>query len=165
MPMNPLDKEIIRLLNTAQAPPLEGHQLRFERKLQRQNKPVKRMLNWMSIAASITLLIGFSISPFIEQQEPPAFASFYTQQINRQLNTIEQKYTAEFSLPIEDSKQQLHALEKDYQLLLTQFNAHNNHPLLLNAMIENLQQQLQVLGELENHLKELKILHYENEVL
>lgn len=163
--MNPLDKELIRLLKTKQAPPLEGHQLRFERKLQRHNKPVKRMLNWLSIAASITLLIGFSISPVIEQQEPPAFARFYTQQINRQLNTIEHKYTGEFSLPIEDSKQQLQALEKDYQLLLTQFNTQYSHPLLLNAMIENLQQQLQLLKELENHLEELKTLHYENEVL
>lgn len=163
--MNQLDKELIRLLKTKQEPPLEGHHLRFERKIQRQNKPVKRMLNWVSIAASITLLVGLSISPIIEQQEHPAFARFYTQQINKQLNTIEQKYTKDFSLPIADGKQQLQTLERDYQLLLTQFNAHSNHPLLLNAMIENLQQQLQVLRELENNLKELKTLNYENEVL
>ncbi len=41
--------------------PLEGHQQRFQRKLELHHRPAIKLTTWLSIAASLALLMGLSI--------------------------------------------------------------------------------------------------------
>lgn len=145
--------------------PLAGHELRFQRKLKRKNKPVKRMSTWFSIAASFLIILGLNISNETPAPSTLGFAAFYTEQIEQQLKRIETDYTQEFTQPISDSKQQLKALDEAYQQLTIELENNHNHPLLVKAMIENLQQQLALLTALEQQLLELKTQEYENKIL
>lgn len=146
--------------------PLAGHDLRFQRKIERQNKPAASMFTWLSIAASLLLLIGLvnhmTTSPAPTSHE---FTQFYEQQIECQLQQIEINYKEQFSLPVQDIKQQLLELDTDYKRLESAFNENHQHPLLLKAMIENLQHRLELLLETEELLYQRNSNHYENSTL
>jgi len=148
--------------------PLEGHQLRFQRKLTQHNRPTARLMTWISIAASITLILGLSINslPEIPKASAPLTAT-YKAQIDTQLAYLEVNYQTAFATPIQDIKLQLQALDQAYIVLETKFKELNQHPLLLKAMIENLQQRLDILNELEQALKAQNEndYDYENSVL
>ena len=66
---------------------------------------------------------------------------------------------------IADGKEQLAQLELEYQKLMNAFKKNAVHPLLIQAMIENLQYQSVVLNELEERIDNLKNINYEKEVL
>ena len=164
--MNSMDKQFKQLAKQMLPPPLEGHQLRFQRKLQRQNKPIVKMISWFSIAASIIVLIGLST---VSHESTPSsnqeLTRFYKAQIEHQLNVLEVSYKDHYAIPLQDIKQQLGLLDEAYGLLQSQFDENYQHPLILKAMIDNLLQRLDILNELEKNLNELKTVHYENELL
>lgn len=146
--------------------PLAGHELRFQRKIERQNQPATRMITWVSMAASLMLLIGLT-NYATTSPAPPSheLTRFYEHQIERQLQQIEINYKEQFSLPIQDIKQQLVELDDAYKKLETAFNANHQHPLLLKAMIENLQHRLDLLLETEQLLYQRISTNYENSTL
>ncbi len=78
---------------------------------------------------------------------------------------METTYKTDFSTPLQDIKFQLELLDTSYRQLETRFNDLEQHPLLLKAMIDNLQQQLELLNELEQALKARKENDYENSIL
>jgi hypothetical protein len=146
--------------------PLEGHQLRFQRKLAQHNRPATRLMNWISIAASITLLLGLSINTLPEAPKASApLTATYQAQIDAQLAFLEVNYKATFTTPIQDIKLQLQELDQAYRALETKFNEQHQHPLLLKAMIDNLQHRLDILNELEQALKAQNEHDYENSIL
>ena len=59
-------------------------------------------------------------------------------------------YEEHYAVPLQDIRKQLSFLDEDYQLLQLQFDENHQHPLILKAMIDNLQQRLDILNELEN---------------
>ena len=146
--------------------PLEGHHLRFQRKLEQQNRPIIRLTTWISIAASIILLLGLITAnlPATPKASDP-LTTAYEIQIQSQLDYLEINYQATFATPLQDIKSQLKALDEAYTGLESQFNEQNQHPLLLKAMIDNLQQRLDILNELEQVLKAQKENDYENSIL
>lgn len=145
---------------------LAGHELRFQRKIERQNQPARRMITWVSVAASLMLLIGL-IHYATTSPAPPSheLTRFYEHQIERQLQHIEINYKEQFSIPIQDIKQQLVELDTAYKKLETAFNENHQHPLLLKAMIENLQHRLDLLLETEQLLYQRNSTNYENSTL
>ena len=157
---NSLGKELEKTI------PLAGHELRFQRKLERQNQPSAPMINWLSMAASLLLLIGLtSYNPTSPTQSSQTFTAYYEQQIEQQLQQIEINYEKKFSLPIHDIKQQLSELDREYKKLATAFNERHQHPLLLKAMIENLHHRLDLLIETEELLNQRNLANYENSIL
>jgi hypothetical protein len=149
-----------------QRPPLEGHQLRFQRKLEQQNRPAIKLMTWISIAASFTLLLALNSATISETPKTSApLTSSYEAQILSQLHYLETTYQEDFAIPIQDIKSQLKALDEAYIGLESQFNEQNEHPLLLKAMIDNLQQPLDILNELEQVLKARNENDYENSIL
>lgn len=165
--MKSLEKQFNALKSQSEEQlPLEGHQLRFERKLEQHNRPAIKLTTWLSIAASLALLMGLSIrslpSP-IKASHP--LSSTYENQIKAQLHYLETTYKTDFSTPLQDIKFQLELLNTSYRELETRFNDLEQHPLLLKAMIDNLQQQLELLNELEQALKARKENDYENSIL
>lgn len=149
-----------------QQPPLEGHQLRFQRKLEKQNRPAIKLMTWISIAASFTLLLALNSTTLAETPKTSApLTSIYEAQIQTQLHYLEINYQEDFAIPLQDIKSQLKALDEAYTDLESQFNEQNEHPLLLKAMIDNLQQRLDILNELEQVLKARNENDYENSIL
>lgn len=146
--------------------PLQGHQLRFQRKLAKLNRPAAQLLNWISIAASIVLVLGLSINalPEVPKASTPLTTTYQTQ-IDAQLAYLEVTYQAAFATPIQDIKLQLQELDQAYKALETKFNEQHQHPLLLKAMIDNLQQRLDILNELEQALEAQNENDYENSIL
>ena len=164
--MNSMNKQFRNLTKQALPPPLEGHHLRFQRKLQQQNKPIVKMMTWVSIAASIAVVIGLSTTmlktvPSSSQE----LTHFYEAQIEAQLETLEVNYQDQYTLPLQDIKLELNRLDKDYKSLQIQFEQNHQHPLVLKAMIDNLHQRLTILNELEKTLNELNTTQHENELL
>ena len=149
-----------------QRPPLEGHQLRFQRKLEQQNRPAIKLITLISIAASFTLLLALNSATISETPKTSApLTSSYEAQILSQLHYLETTYQEDFAIPIQDIKSQLKALDEAYIGLESQLNEQNEHPLLLKAMIDNLQQRLDILNELEQVLKARNENDYENSIL
>jgi hypothetical protein len=93
-----------------QRPPLEGHQLRFQRKLEQQNRPAIKLMTWISIAASFTLLLALNSATISETPKTSApLTSSYEAQILSQLHYLETTYQEDFAIPIQDIKSQLKA--------------------------------------------------------
>ncbi|MGB2245678.1 MAG: hypothetical protein ACPH19_06075 [Flavobacteriaceae bacterium] len=146
--------------------PLEGHELRFQRKLQQHNRPALKMYTWMSMAASIILILSLNVISFSEKPETnQQLTMFYEQQIAQHLEVLEASYSIDFDIAVRDLKSQLTILNGDYKTLVIAFEENHKHPLILKAMIENLRQQLTLLLELENNLNGIKTLRNENEIL
>lgn len=146
--------------------PLEGHQMRFQQKLTKRNRPSIKLMTWTSIAASIVLLFGLSsIALPTALKASATLTATYQAQVMAQLQYLEMKYQATHATPLQDIKLQLHQLDLTYTQLENTFNTANQHPLLLKAMIDNLQQRLNILNELEQALKAQNKNDYENIIL
>ena len=151
---------------TEKNPPLAEHNLRFQRKLERHNRPALRLASWLSIAASIVLLLSLTTSRLpATSKASDSLTLAYEAQIQSQLNFLEVNYQTTFATPLQDIKLQLNDLNQAYQKLATKFNEQNQHPLLFKAMIENLQHRLDLLNELELALEAQKENNYENSIL
>ena len=82
---------------------------------------------------------------------------FYEQQINQQLVRLETTYSNRFEVPLRDVRAQMSVLDEEYKKLQASFNEQHQHPLLLlRAMIDNLQQRLEILIALEKQLNTKK---------
>lgn len=164
--MKSLDKAFAALKEkTEEQMPMEGHALRFQQKLDRQNSPVVKLVPWISIAACLLLFFGLGNKQTPKAVEPHTeLTLFYEQQINQQLVRLETTYSNRFEVPLRDVRAQMSVLDEEYKKLQTSFNEQHQHPLLLRAMIDNLQQRLEILIALEKQLNTKKSTPYENEV-
>ena len=166
-----LFKSLARFLE--KEPIKTGHEKRFLAKLQGQKRIVKRnhFKTYYWTAAALIALVSFAagsqfFAPSIKPSNDFDKASvYYTQYIDKQLVAIDQEENAEYTVLIADGKEQLAQLELEYQKLMNAFKKNAVHPLLIQAMIENLQYQSVVLNELEERIDNLKNINYEKEVL
>ena len=153
--------------------PRTGHEQRFLAKLQGQKKTIKTSLfkTYYWSAAALIAFVSFAAgSQFFAPSETPSndFEKanvYFTQYIDKQLAAIDQEENAEYTVLIADGKEQLARLELEYKKLMDAFKNNAVHPLLIQAMIENLQHQSVVLYELEEKINTLKNTNYEKEVL
>jgi len=166
-----LFKSLARFLE--KEPIKTGHEKRFLAKLQGQKRIVKRnhFKTYYWTAAALVALVSFAAgSQFFVLSVKPSndfdkASVYYTQYIDKQLDAIDREENAEYTVLIADGKEQLAQLELEYQKLMNAFKKNAVHPLLIQAMIENLQYQSVVLNELEERIDNLKNINYEKEVL
>ena len=166
-----LFKSLARFLE--KEPIKTGHEKRFLAKLQGQKRIVKRnhFKTYYWTAAALVALVSFAAgSQFFVLSVKPSndfdkASVYYTQYIDKQLAAIDREENAEYTVLIADGKEQLAQLELEYQKLMNAFKKNAVHPLLIQAMIENLQYQSVVLNELEERIDNLKNINYEKEVL
>lgn len=122
-------------------------------------------------AAALIALVSFAAGSqfFVLSVKPSSdfdkASVYYTQYIDKQLVAIGQEENAEYTVLIADGKEQLAQLELKYQELMNTFKSNAVHPLLIQAMMENLQHQSVVLNELKEKIDNLKNTNYEKEVL
>ena len=153
--------------------PRTGHEQRFLAKLQGQEKTMKTSLfkKYYRSAAALIALVSFAAGSqfFVLSVKPSSdfdkASVYYTQYIDKQLVAIGQEENAEYTVLIADGKEQLAQLELKYQELMNAFKSNAVHPLLIQAMMENLQHQSVVLNELKEKIDNLKNTNYEKEVL
>jgi len=165
--------------------PTIGHFERFTAKLERldertqgASKKTKQMAShwkWLSIAASILLVVGYyfsfqhtdepqevglelaAVSPEMEETQ-----SFFTMTIQHELKQVNAKRTADNQVVIDDALEQLEQLEKKYTALKIELANSDYDRRIVIAMITNFQQRVEVLQALLVQLDEIETLKRTN---
>ena len=138
--------------------PRFGHLERFQDRLNNQNKKKKKITSfkWMSVAASVILMIGFwlgsnqtettlllaDVSPQMQEAE-----SFFVSTIKQELKEVEKVRNPKTERVIEDALDQLEILEDKYKDLVKALNNSNDDRRVVYAMISNYQNRIDVLQD------------------
>jgi hypothetical protein len=158
-----------------------NHSNKFKAMLQsemHQQKPKNKSFKWLSIAASIMLLVSLGIEfyPTKTIEKDPKTSSGLKQitlgNISPDFNTIETYYVNSINLEIsqldlsEESKDivdgyllKISKLTKEYKSLTKELNTNGINDSTIDALISNLQLRLQLLKRLKKQLKQLKNLN------
>lgn len=151
--------------------PAIGHFDRFEARLANEAKQTKEIKwnpatwRWLSVAASILLLIGFwlgssstevgmelaEVSPKMEETQ-----SFFVSTIQKEIESINLQRNDNNKQIIDDAFNQLTQLEKKYEELTLELEDSNEDQRIIYAMINNFQQRIIVLQTLLEQLEEIK---------
>jgi hypothetical protein len=145
--------------------PRFGHLDRFEKRLNLQKKKKYFSYKWMSVAASIILVVGFwlganvtdktlelaDVSPEMQEAE-----TFFVSTIKQELKTIETYRNPTTERVIEDALNQLEKLDSKYKDLVKALNKSNNDRRVVYAMISNYQNRIEVLQDVLKQIDEIK---------
>ena len=142
--------------------PHSGHLERFERKLNLPKKKKKTSWKWLSVAASVVLMVGFwlgsnhqksqldlaDVSPKMEEVQ-----TYFVSTINQELKTLEKNRSLDTESIIENALDELEELEDQYKAFIKELTKNGQQRKIINAMIKNYQQRLDIL---ENTLKQIE---------
>ncbi|WGH76375.1 hypothetical protein P8625_04235 [Tenacibaculum tangerinum] len=138
--------------------PNQGHLNRFQRKLENPKQPKKPSYFWMSIAASIVLILGFYLGSYQQKNTyydladvSPKMAeaqNFFVTTINQELKEVEQYRNIDTEIIIEDSLNEIEELEDQYKTLTKELIKRENRYQIIREMIQNYQQRLTILEKL-----------------
>ena len=146
--------------------PRFGHLDRFEKRLNPQAEKKRTFsYQWMSIAASIILVLGFylganmtekqivlaDVSPEMQETE-----SFFVNTINQELTALEKVRSPKTERVIEDALNQLEGLEDKYKELVKALNNTDSDRRVVYAMISNYQSRIDIL---QNVLKQIETIN------
>jgi len=147
----------------------DGHQSRFMKKLNAQEKGAKTSKTWwkpISIAASVLLLIALgwsnvetepdsldlaSISPEMEETQ-----SFFTMSINRELETLKEFSDPNSKKLVDDALLQMENLEVEYEDLKVDLAKSGNDKRVIYAMISNFQNRIDLLEQVIETIEEIQ---------
>jgi|Marorgknorr_s2lv_3_1036020.scaffolds.fasta_scaffold21685_2 uncharacterized protein (DUF3084 family) len=144
--------------------PRFGHLERFEKRLNPTGKKKTFSYKWMSIAASIILMLGFwlgtnqtnstivlaDVSPQMQEAE-----NFFVTTISQEIREIERFRNPKTEQVIEDALNQLEKLEDKYQELVKELNDSNKDRRVIYAMINNYQSRIEVLQNVFKQVDEI----------
>lgn len=145
--------------------PHSGHLDRFEKRLQGAKPQRKVSWKWMSVAASILLLVGFGLGNYTGQQESnlssvsPKMAeveTYFISTLQVELTEIEKSRSLDTEKIIEHALEKIEDLEDAYQGFVKEFEDGGDQKRIINAMINNYQQRLDILKSLSNQIEQLK---------
>lgn len=145
--------------------PHSGHLQRFERKLNQPKKINRTSWKWLSVAASVVLIIGFwlgsshqkqmidlaDVSPKLEEVQ-----DYFVRTINQELKSVEKNRNLETETIIEEALDHLEELEDNYRLFILELNSEGNKSKIINSMITNYQQRLQILENVLQQIEQIK---------
>ena len=155
------------------------HANKFESKLMKElhaEKPTRQTYKWLSIAASVAILISITIQ-FIPKEVTPIETdktekTISLGSISPEYNTIEKYYTNSINLAISDLDiteenqeilnsylNKIKELTNEYKTLTKELNTKGVNDQTIDALISNLQLRLQLLKRLKKQLNELKELN------
>lgn len=155
-----------------------NHFNKFEALLEKelhQNKPKKKNFKWLSIAASVVLLISLGVKFYpTENIEIPVkeVKEISLGSVSPEFETIEKYYKNSISLEISQLEMtdgnkeiidnyliKITELTKEYKSLTLELNENGVNDATIDALIRNLQLRLQLLKRLKKQLKQLKNLN------
>lgn len=153
----------------------KNHRKEFLEKLKEQQPKKSNPHYFIRIVA--ILIIGISVGVTILYQKPKnqdklpivaqveAIETSYLKEINNEWKNF--LLIAKDEHLIERFRKKLAELNKDYQELSAQFKNDSNNILVVEALLENLQNRLQILKDIQSHIKLLnqkKSEQYENTI-
>ena len=151
-----------------QAPPLElDHERRFLTRLQKKKlkSRQKRLLQWAAVAL---LCIGLSsVLQYIPKQNSSEVlqfqkAEFYLMQhIEEQITSFEKEQTPENQEILIRSKQQLLEIQNNYHQIYKKWGENPDQTQLIQAIISNLNTQINLLNDINITLQNLKNRNHE----
>ncbi|MCG1036959.1 hypothetical protein [Polaribacter sargassicola] len=160
-----------------------NHTKKFEALLQQemhQPKQKKKNYKWLSIAASVVLLISLAVKFYpsknietpIKIESKPVQKEISLGSISPEFQTIESYYVNSINLEIsqldlsEENKDivddyllKVAELTKEYKSLTKELNINGINDVTIDALISNLQLRLQLLKRLKKQIKQLKNLN------
>ena len=159
-----------------------NHSNKFEALLQsemHQQKPKKKNYKWLSVAASVVLLISLAIKFYPtktidikDTETSSAIKKISLGSISPEFQTIETYYNNSIKIEISqldlsDKNKELvdsylfkiAELTKEYKSLTLELNTNGVNDSIIDALISNLQLRLQLLKRLQKQLKQLKNLN------
>lgn len=144
------------------------HREEFLLKLKNCSRKKVKIADLIKIAAAvvIALTIGFSIyyNQLEQSQESQAIAEIEAIEA-KYLKNIETEWQnfiaiANDKVLVTRFKKKLNELDVDYQKISTQFKENSNNIIVIEALVENLQTRLELLKDIQTHIK---ILNQKNE--
>lgn len=154
-----------------------NHEARFLQKLQPQKKKTTFSWKWMSVAASIVLLIGFSLGSYHQKKQfdlanvSPKMKEaqdFFVSTINQEIKEVEKYRNIETESIIEDSLDKIQELEESFEIFKLELKTQENEHDIIKRMIGNYQQRLIILKNLMLQLdiinNTIKNLHEQDEI-
>ena len=145
----------------------DNHRAEFSDKLNKQKQSKNKRYTWIGAVAVVVvaLTIGFAlftkqptenISPFIAQVE--AVEAEYLEEIKTEWQNF--IALADDEVLVARFKKKLDELDNDYKIISKQFKSDANNIQVVEALVENLQTRLQILKDIQEHIK---ILNQKNE--
>jgi len=145
--------------------PQAGHKNRFEQKLNQSKKTTKVSWKWLSVAASVFLVLGFWLGNTHQIKQPKLadttpkiekVQDFFVATINQKLKKVEGNRSLETEMIIEQALNELEDLEESYIVSLTELNIEGEQTKSLLLMIKNYQQRLVILESLLKQIEQIK---------
>lgn len=154
-----------------------GHEARFLEKMKAPEKKTKKLwVTYLSVAASVILLIGFYLfnnfnnpeEQLIEDNSYPqeiAEAQFYFEGIiTRELDRIQTYKNESNAKIIEDTLERIQKLKTEEEALLNQLSTDYNRG-IVKALVDNFQLRINLLNDLVQQIDEINQLKNEyNEI-
>lgn len=153
----------------------DHHRQEFYEKLKasRPRRTSKLNTNYLfKVAAIVVLFVAFAFFMF-KTTDKVTNTIVEETPIETQIDAIEKQYLASIdkewqnfiSITDDDNlvkryREKLDGLDKDYQDISKQFKANSNNIAVIEALVENLQTRLQLLKDIQEHIKAL---HQKNE--
>jgi CHASE3 domain sensor protein len=152
----------------------ESHREEFLEKLKTSKPEKEKAINYKLIYKIAAMMVLFFATGFVvfNQFKEENIEVVETPTIERQIEEIEQQYLAKietewqsFLVLAKDDKlikrfeKRLNELDKDYKELSENFKNDTNNILVIEALVENLQIRLQLLKDIQAHIK---LLNQEN---
>jgi hypothetical protein len=144
---------------------LDNHRTEFFEKLKKQPEKKSTDFPWLKIVAVflVTLTVGFSlffikpedlkVSPIIAQVEAEYLKNIETEW--QQFLTITND-----TILIKRFEKKLNELDVNYKEIAIEFKGNTNNIIVIEALVDNLQTRLQILKDIQAHIK---ILNQNNE--
>jgi hypothetical protein len=145
--------------------PHSGHMQRFEKRLQGKNQNKKTSWKWLSIAASVVLLIGFALGSMTNNQDATLSGisaklqeveTFYVNTINVEIQEIEKNRSLATEKIIENALDRLEELEDHYKAFIEDLNNNGDQRKIISEMITNYQKRLEVLQTALDQIDQVK---------
>ncbi|MEO9571585.1 MAG: hypothetical protein ABJH82_08480 [Polaribacter sp.] len=172
-------KELLKNFKEESIELSSNHSNKFENLLKNemhQEKAKKKNYKWLSIAASIVLLISIGVTMYptktIKIDSNSSAKEISLGSISPEFQTIEKYYRNSINLEFsqlemtEENKElvdgyliKIAELTKEYKLLTQELNIKGVNDSTIDALISNLQLRLQLLKRLKKQLKQLKNLN------
>lgn len=166
------DKELKKWFDTwATEQPLTplptDHAARFERRLKKHN--ARSSSSYFLRAAVLLALLGLiGMASYFSAPAPPEVVQFkevenhFFQRIEAQLEELQQSGSPSMQKMIQHSRVQLDQMQSDYVKLHTKWEENPLQPQLINALIENLKRQSELLEHIQYNILKLQNFNYEN---
>lgn len=144
--------------------PHSGHMQRFEKRLQGAQPQKRTSWQWMSVAASIVLLLGFYLG-YNAQTAAPTLGgvsekmeeveNYFVNTINFEIKELEKSRTLDTEEVIEKALERIEKLEDDYKAFIEELTNNGEQKQIIHEMIQNYQKRLDIL---QNTLKQIELI-------